>query len=213
MIGSRGLAAAVLATGCFLITGRYSEAQVVAEPAMLTAGIPSGETLLAYVAIPDNGFVLGGMIRFPISGEVDIGGRAGLWLIDGGKDTPFAGVDLRYGLMARTLSDGGGLLNLSFDVGIGVSEPGSTVWKVPLGFIAGIGFKLAGGDSEIFTYPRFEFGISSGSPSTDTALVLDLGGVFTITPSLGAMLDFRFGNGVYGEGDSVVIGLGAIWRL
>jgi hypothetical protein len=190
-----------------------SPGQVVAEPAMLTAGIPAGETFLPYVAIPDNGFVLAGMIRFPLSAEVDIGGRAGLWLIDDAKDTPFAGADLRYGLLGRTLSDGGGLLNLSFDIGVGVSEPGPTLWKVPVGFIAGIGFKLAGGDSEIFAFPRFELGISSGDTSTDTALLLDVGGVFTLTQSLGAMFDFRFGNGVFFEGESVVIGLGAIWRL
>jgi hypothetical protein len=153
------------------------------------------------------------MIRFPISAEVDIGARAGLWLIDNAKDTPFAGADLRYGLLGRTLSDGGGLLNLSFDIGVGISEPGPTVWKFPIGFPTGIGFRLAGGDSEIFAFPRLEFGVSSGDPSTDTALLLDVGGVFTITPSLGAMLDFRFGNGLFAEGDQVVIGLGAIWRL
>ncbi|HSG81271.1 MAG TPA: hypothetical protein VLC48_03400 [Gemmatimonadota bacterium] len=188
-------------------------AQVVSEPAMITAGIPAGETFLPYIAVPENSFVFGGMIRFPVSAEVDIGARAGLWLIDNSKDTPFAGADLRYGLLGRTLSDGGGLLNLSLDIGVGISEPGATVWKFPVGFPTGIGFRLAGGDSEIFVFPRLEFGISSGEPSTDTALLLDLGGVFTVTPSLGAMLDFRFGNGVFGEGDKVVIGLGAIWRL
>ena len=39
------------------------------------------------------------------------------------------------------------------------------------------------------------------------------GAVFTITEQIGAVLDFRFGNGLFGEGDGVVIGLGAIWRL
>ena len=213
MRGLSKVTAAALAGASFFVCSESGQGQVVAEPAMLTAGIPAGETFLPYVAIPDNGFVLAGMIRFPVSNDFDIGGRAGLWLIDDAKDTPFAGADLRYGLLGRTLSDGGGLLNLSFDIGVGVSEPGPTLWKVPVGFIAGIGFKLAGGDSEIFAFPRFELGISSGDPSTDTGLLLDVGGVFTLTRSLGAMLDFRFGNGVFLEGDNVVIGLGAVWRL
>jgi hypothetical protein len=197
----------------FLFASQNGLAQVVSEPAMLTAGVPSGETFLPYLAFPQNSYVIGGMIRFPIADDIDIGGRAGLWLIDDGSDTPFVGGDLRYGLMARELSPGGGLLNLSFDVGLGVSEPGATVWKIPVGFLVGIGFKLAGGDSEIFTFPRFEFGISSGDDSSDSALLLDVGGVFTITQQVGAMIDLRFGNGVFGEGDKVVVGLGAIWRF
>ena len=205
--------AATIAGACFLFGARGVHAQVVAEPAMLTAGVPTSETFLPYVAFPQNAVVVGGMIRFPIADDVDVGGRAGLWLIDDARDTPFAGADLRYGLLGRTLTDGGGLLNLSFDVGIGISEPGPTIWKFPVGFIAGIGFKLAGGDSEIFTFPRLEFGVGSGELNTDTALLLDVGAVFTITRQIGAMLDFRFGKGNFGEGEDVVIGLGAIWRL
>ncbi len=213
MGGLRRAATAALA-GVFIVAGAgRTYAQVVAEPALLTAGVPAGETFLPYLAFPENSFALGGQIRFPVSDDVDIGGRAGLWLRDNADDTPYAGADVRYGLLSRPLSSGGGLLNLSFAFGLGLSEPGATVWKIPVGFIAGIGFRLAGGDSEIFTHPRLEFGISSGEDNTDTALVLDLGGVFSITERVGAVLDFRFGNGMYVEGDNVVIALGAIWRI
>lgn len=211
MIGYR-VAAAALAGACFLSGVRTVQAQAVAEPAMITAGIPAGETFLPYLAIPDNSFVVGGMIRFPVANDIDIGGRAGLWLIDDAKDTPFAGADLRYALMSRRLG-GGGLFHLGFNVGMGLSEPSATVWKFPVGFLVGVGFRLAGGDSEIFTVPRLELGVSSGDDSTDAALVLDLGGLFTITPRFGVMLDLRFGDGNFGEGDAVVVGLGAMWRL
>jgi hypothetical protein len=213
MGGWRTTVAAAAAGAGFFIGSGNGFAQVVEEPAMLAAGVPAGETFLPYIAFPENSFVIGGMIRFPVSDDVDIGGRAGLWLRDNADDTPYAGADVRYGLLARPLTDGGGLLNLSFDFGIGLSEPGVTVWKIPVGFIAGIGFKLAGGDSEVFTHPRLEFGIGSGDENTDSALMLDLGGIFTITEQIGAVLDFRFGNGLFGEGDGVVIALGAIWRL
>ncbi len=208
-----GLAAAALAGACFLLGARGAQGQVVAEPAMLTAGIPAGETLVPYIAFPENSFVLGGMVRFPVADDIDLGGRAGLWLIDNAKDTPFAGADLRYGLMSRPLSSGGGLFHLSFDVGLGVSEPSATVWKFPIGFLAGIGFRLAGGDSEIFTFPRLELGVSSGDDRSDVALMLDLGGLFAITPRFGVMLDLRFGDGNFGEGDAVAVGLGGVWRL
>jgi hypothetical protein len=153
------------------------------------------------------------MLRFPVSDDVDIGGRAGLWVIDDAKDSPFAGGDLRYNLLSRPLSPGGGQLALSFDVGLGVSDPGATVWKIPIGFIAGIGFVLAGGDSEIFVHPRFDLGLSSGADSFDAKLLLDVGGLFSITQSMGAMLDVRFGEGPYAEGDQVVLALGVAWRL
>jgi hypothetical protein len=212
MTAIRTAVASALAATVFLYTAASARAQVVAEPAFLTAGVPSGETFLPYLALPENALVLGGMLRFPVNDDVDIGGRAGLALVDNGEDTPFVGADVRYALLGRTL-EGGGLLHLSFDVGVGLSDPGVTIWKVPLGFIAGVGFRLAGGDSEIFTHPRLEFGISSGDDSTDSALALDFGGVFTISPRLGFMVDFRFGNGVYEEGDQVVVGLGALWRI
>lgn len=180
---------------------------------MLTAGIPAGETFLPYMAFPENSYVLGGMIRFPLADDIDIGGRAGLWLIDDASDTPYAGLDVRYALLARRLSTGGGLFNVSFDFGLGVADPGATVWRIPLGILTGIGFQLAGGDSEIFASPRVELGISTGPDDFDTALLLDVGGLFAITPTLGAMLDLRFGDGIFGEGDQVVIGAGAVWRL
>lgn len=213
MGGWRKAAAAALAGACFFAGLESGMAQVVAEPALLTAGIPVSETFMPYVALPEDAVVLGGMLRFPVSEDVDIGGRAGLWLIDDHEDTPFAGGDVRYGLLSRPLTPGGGQLALSFDVGIGVSDPGPTVWKIPLGFIAGIGFSLAGGDSEIFAHPRFDLGISSGEEDFDAALLLDVGGVFTITPLLGALIDVRFGKGPFEEGDRVVVALGAIWRL
>ncbi|UCC47286.1 MAG: hypothetical protein JSV41_07170 [Gemmatimonadota bacterium] len=213
MGGWRNAAAAAMAVACSIAGLERAMAQVVAEPALLTAGIPVSETFMPYVAIPEDALVLGGMLRFPVSEDVDIGGRAGLWLIDDADDTPFVGGDVRYGLLARPLTPGGGQLALSFDVGIGVSDPGPTVWKIPLGFIAGIGFSLAGGDSEIFAHPRFDLGISSGEDDFDAALLLDVGGVFTLTPLLGAVIDVRFGKGPFGEGDRVVVALGAIWRL
>ena len=212
-MGGLHKAATAALAGVFFLAGERGDAQVVAEPALLTAGVPAGETFLPHIAFPENSFVLGGQIRFPVSADVDIGGRAGMWLRDNADDTPYAGADVRYGLLTRPLSSAGGLLNLSFAFGLGLSEPGETVWKIPVGFIAGIGFRLAGGDSEIFTHPRFEFGVSSGDENTDSALALDIGGVFSITERVGTVLDFRFGNGLYGEGDNVVIALGAIWRI
>jgi hypothetical protein len=213
MGGSRRLLATVLAAAGFLAGATDARAQVVAEPALLTAGIPTTEVFLPYVAFPKNAYVLGGMLRFPVSDDVDIGGRAGLWLIDGSRDTPFAGGDLRYNLLSRPLSPGGGQLALSFDVGVGVSDPDATVWKIPVGFIAGIGFVLAGGDSEIFVHPRFDVGLSSGEDDLDAALLLDVGGLFSITRSMGVLIDVRFGQGPYEEGDQVVLGLGAAWTL
>lgn len=213
MGGVRRAATAALAGVAFVVGPERGEAQVVAEPALLTAGVPAGETFLPYIVFPEESYVLGGMIRFGVSDDVDIGGRAGMWLRNDADDTPFAGADVRYGLLTRPLSTGGGLLNLAFAFGLGLSEPGVTVWKIPVGAIAGIGFRLAGGDSEIFAHPRLEFGISSGEDETDSALVLDLGGVFSITPQMGAVLDFRFGDGIYSEGDRVAIALGAIWRI
>jgi len=213
MGGSRKVLAAAMAAACFVVGTRDASGQVVAEPALLTAGIPVTEVFLPYIAIPDRAVVVGGMLRFPIGDDVDIGGRAGLWVIDGAKDSPFAGGDLRYNLLSRPLSPGGGQLALSFDVGLGVSDPGVTVWKIPVGFIAGIGFVLAGGDSEIFVHPRFDLALSSGEDSFDAELLLDVGGLFSITRSMGAMLDVRFGEGPYAEGDQVVLALGVAWRL
>jgi len=213
MTGTRRLIRTALAGAAFFAYAETGAAQVVAEPAMLTAGVPGSETFSAYVAFPEDAYVLGGMIRFPVAPDVDLGGRAGLWLRENADDTPFVGADMRYGLLSRPLTPGGGQLSLAFDVGIGVSEPGVTVWKVPLGFIAGIGFVLAGGDSEIFVHPRAEMGLSTGDDDFDAALLLDVGGVFTIQPPLGAFIDFRFGDGPFGEGDRVVVALGVAWRL
>ncbi len=201
--------------GAFLTASTLAEAQVVSEPALLTAGIPAAETFqpYVYVAFPENAFVIGGMIRVPMDEDVDVGGRAGLWLIDDSDDTPYAGLDVRYSLLARPLNPGGGQLSLSFAVGIGASDPGPTVWKVPLGFPVGIGFSLAGGDSEVFVHPRFELGVSSGDDEFDTGLLLDLGGIFSLTPTLGGLIDIRFGEGPFREGDQAVVALGAVWRL
>lgn len=213
MGGAERAATIALASVAFIVGAQRSDAQVVAEPALLTAGVPTTETFLPYLAFPENAYVLGGMIRFAVSADVDIGGRAGMWLRDNADDTPFAGADVRYGLLARPLDPGGGQLNLAFAFGLGLSKPSETVWKVPVGVIAGIGFQLAGGDSEIFVHPRLELGISSGDDSTDSTLVLDLGGVFSITQQMGVVLDLRFGDGIYGEGDKAAIALGAIWRI
>ncbi|NIN72554.1 MAG: hypothetical protein GTO46_11675 [Gemmatimonadetes bacterium] len=213
MGGSRKLLATATAVACFFAGTGEARGQVVAEPALLTAGIPTTEIFLPYIAFPENAYVFGGMLRFPVSDDVDIGGRAGLWLIDDAKDSPFAGGDLRYNLLSRPLSPGGGQLALSFNVGLGISDPGVTVWKIPVGFIAGIGFVLAGGDSEIFVHPRFDLGLSSGADSFDAELLLDVGGLFSITRSMGVMLDVRFGEGPYAEGDQAVLALGVAWRL
>ncbi len=213
MGGRQRAATAVIAGAIFIAGFQNAEGQVVAEPALITAGFPGTETFKAYLAFPANSYVLGGMIRFPLSYNVDIGGRAGLWFIDDGDDTPFAGGDVRFGLLARPLSSGGGMLNLSFDVGLGVSEPGPTVWKIPVGFPTGIGFSLSGGASEVFAFPRIELGASSGEDDLDIALLLDLGGQFAITPTLSAMLDIRFGNGLFEEGSQIVPAVAAAWRL
>ncbi len=213
MFGTRVAAALGIVGAALFIGGSDARAQVVAEPALLPAGVPAGETFDLYVAFPENSFVLGGMIRFPITVDADIGGRAGLWLIENADDTPFAGIDLRYALLSRPLAPGGGQLNLAFDVGVGVSEPGPTVWKIPVGFIAGIGFVLAGGDSEGFVHPRFDLGVSSWDDDFSAGLLLDVGGIFTIRPPLGLIIDIRFGDGPFAEGDQVVVALGSVWRL
>lgn len=205
---------ATAAAGALLFLGSgHAVAQVVAEPAMLTAGVPAGETFEAYVAFPDNSLAIGGMIRIPVARDVDIGGRAGLWLIDGGEDKPYAGADLRYGLFSRPLSPGGGgQLSFTFNVGLGVGDPGPTVWKLPLGFIGGVGFGMRGGDAEIFAHPRLELGLAGGGDS-DVELMLDVGAVFPINPIFGLMPVLRFGDGVFGEGDQIVFGLAGVWRL
>jgi hypothetical protein len=213
MGGSWKAKGVAFAGALFLLGAGDAGAQVVAEPALLTAGVPARDTFLPYVTFPENAVVLGGMIRFAVTDDVDIGGRAGLWLVENADDTPFAGADVRYALLARRLSPGGGQLALSFDVGLGVSEPDVTVWKIPVGLITGIGFRLAGGDSEVFVHPRIELGVSSGRDDFDSALLLDLGGLFSVTPGMGVLIDLRFGDGVFGEGDAVVVGLGALWRL
>ncbi len=213
MTGTRLAATLGIVWAAFFIVRADARAQVVAEPALLAAGVPASETFDVYVAFPENSYVLGGMIRFPVTADVDIGGRAGLWLIDDADDTPFAGIDLRYALLSRPLSPGGGQLNLAFDVGVGVSEPGPTVWKIPVGFIVGLGFVLAGGDSEVFVHPRFDLGVSSGDDDFSAGLLLDVGGIFTIKPPLGVIIDLRFGDGPFAEGNQVVIALGSVWRL
>ena len=214
MVGWSRIRAATATAGALLFGGfGNAGAQVVAEPAMLTAGVPSGETFAAYLAFPDNSFVIGGMIRIPVARDVDIGGRAGLWLLDGGEDKPYAGADLRYGLFSRPLSpEGGAQLSFTFDVGLGVGDPGPTVWKLPVGFIAGVGFGMRGGDAEIFAHPRLELGLAGGGDS-DVELLFDLGGLFPITPIFGVMPVLRFGDGVFGEGDQIVFGLAGVWRL
>ncbi len=210
-MGGRGAALVILVAGASLAP-RALNAQVVAERALLTPVAATSETFQIYIAFPENSFVLGGMIRFPVTSDVDIGGRAGLWAIDDVSDTPYAGADLRYGLLSRALSSAGAL-NLSFNVGIGVSEPGPTVWKVPLGFIAGIGFGPKGETIELYGHPRVELGFSSGADASDSALLLDFGALFNISPPLAAMAALRFGDGVFDEGDHAVFALSAFWRL
>lgn len=188
-------------------------AQVAAEPTMLTARVPATETFLAYVAFPDNSFAFGGMLRFPVAHDVDIGGRAGLWLIEGADDTPFAGADVRYGLLSRGLDPGGGVISVSLNLGLGLSDPGPTIWKLPLGFIAGIGFGLGPGDAELFANPRLELGLASGADDTDAALLIDIGSVIPIQRNLAIDAAIRFGEGVFGEGDQLVVGLGGLWRI
>lgn len=203
------------AAGVFFFVGAgTATAQVVAEPAFLTARVPDSEVLIPYIAFPSSSFVIAGMLRFPVTADIDIGGRAGLWSINNSKDTPYAGADMRYALMERPMNSSGSTqLLLSFDVGLGLSDPGPTVWKIPVGVIAGIGFDLAGGQSEVYANPRFEFGISSGSDSTDGALVLDVGGLFTIKQNIGAMIAIRFGQEIFSGGDKAVVGLGLAWTI
>lgn len=210
----RRISAATVLAGALLFAGHdSSQAQVVPEPAMLTARVPITETFQAYVAFPDNSFVMGGMIRFPITRDADLGGRAGLWIIDDASDTPFVGADLRYGLLGRPLKPGGGELSLALNFGVGVSDPGRTTWKFPFGFIVGIDFGLGPGDAELFANPRLELGVRSNPSGSDAALLLDVGALFPIAQSLGANVSIRFGDGLFDEGDQIVVGLGATWQL
>jgi len=202
------------AAGVFFFVGPATvSAQVVAEPAFLTAQVPDSEVLIPYIAFPQSSFVIGGMIRFPVTTDIDIGGRAGYWAINNSKDTPYAGADVRYALLERPLSSSGNAqLLLSFDAGLGLSDPGPSVWKIPVGVIVGVGFDLAGGKSEVYANPRLEFGLSSGA-SSDSAILLDVGGLFTIKQNIGAMIAIRFGEGIYFEGDKAVVGLGLAWTI
>lgn len=206
---------AALAAAAFLfaMTPHRAAAQVAAEPAMLTAGVPSTETFQLHMAFPENAFVIGGMMRFPVERDVDIGGRAGLWFPRDGDTTPYVGGDLRYGLLSRPLTPRGGELNLSFAVGLGVSDPGPTLWRIPVGFVTGLGFGIGGEAAEVFVHPRIDLGFATSGDTFDGALLLDFGGYFTISPPLGTMIDVRFGNGVFNEGDQVVVALGALWHL
>lgn len=209
----RGSILVALLTGLlFFALPRPGLGQVVAEPSMLTPALPGTESFRAYLAFPENSFLLGGMLRFSVARDVDIGGRAGLWLIDDTDDTPYAGMDLRYGLLSRALAPGS-RLNLSFAVGLGASDPGPTVWKIPVGALAGIGLGQDGRDIEIFAHPRVEIGLSTGGDDTDLALVLDVGGMFPVSPPLNGLIDIRFGDGIFGEGDQLVVAVGTLWRL
>ena len=117
------------------------------------------------------------------------------------------------GLLGRPLKPGGGELSLALNFGVGVSDPGRTTWKFPFGFIVGIDFGLGPGDAELFANPRLELGVRSNPSGSDAALLLDVGALFPIAQSLGANVSIRFGDGLFDEGDQIVVGLGATWQL
>ena len=213
-VATRCILAAAFAGAVIILSDPSSAAaQVIPEPTMLTARVPQTETFQAYFALPSNSFAFAGMLRIPVARDVDIGGRAGLWLIDDRKDAPFVGIDLRYGLLGRPLDPGGAQLSVALDFGAGVSDPGRTLWKFPIGLIVGFDFGLGPGDAEIFVNPRIEVGIATNPAETDAALLLDLGALIPLTPKFGGQIGLRFGDGNFFEGDKTVLALGGVWRI
>ncbi len=88
-----------------------------------------------------------------------------------------------------------------------------TLWRLPVGFPAGLTFPLVRGNLEIFTHPRLEFGFRNVGDESDLGLLVDVGGFWQTGSVLGLIVDVRFGNGLFEEGNQGVFGLGVSARF
>jgi hypothetical protein len=182
---------------------------------MVTARLYGANQAQAYVAVPENEFLLGGHLRFAILDELDLGARAGVSFVDAADDYVFVGGDARYALIGQRFSRIGPTFSLSFHGGLGVrSQSGLTRWKVPLGFPTGLSFGLADGSLELYTHPRLELGFQSGgADESDLGLAMDVGAFWQTGRVLGILAAVRFGNGIFNEPDDGVFALGVSARF
>ncbi|MBI4512622.1 MAG: hypothetical protein HY702_00790 [Gemmatimonadetes bacterium] len=208
------LSTVVLFFGCIPL----ARAQVSAEPAFVGARIPDGSTAQAYTVFssrsPRDQFLFAGMLRFGVSQDVDIGGRAGVAVVGGGEDYVYAGAEARYGLVHERLTRAGLGFDLTLHGGLGVSSPGDlTRWKIPLGLPGGLTFPFVRGPLEIFAHPRLEVGLQNRGDREDVALVMDVGAYWQVGPVFGGLLDARVGDGVFDEGNRAMVGLSVSARF
>lgn len=218
---SRSVTVPAVFTGFLLLLlgpVQLARAQVAPEPAFIGARIPDGNVAHAYIVLssrsPRDQYLLAGMLRFGVSGDVDIGGRAGIAVVDGAEDYVYAGVEGRYGLVRARLTRAGLGFDLTFHTGLGVSEPHDlTRWKIPLGLPGGLTFPFPGGSLELFAHPRLELALQNPGSTQDEALVMDLGAYWQLGPVFGALLDVRVGDGVFDERNRAMVGLSATARF
>ena len=204
-----------LALGALLLASTAASAQVAPEPSMTTADLYGSHLIQAHFAVPQNQFLLGGMLRFPLTDDFDLGARAGVGFVEGSDDYVWIGGDGRYALIAQQLTGAGPSYNLTFHTGLGVvTGSGLTRWKIPVGFPTGLTFGLVRGSLEIYTHPRLELGFQSGAgDDSDLAVTIDLGGYWRTGSALGVIAAIRFGDGIFGEGDRGVFGAGISARF
>lgn len=204
----------VAAATLFLATSGAS-AQVAPEPSMVTAELYGSSLVQAYFAVPENQFLLGAMLRFPLFDDFDLGARAGVGFVDGGEDHVFVGGDARYALIGQRLTAVGPTFNVTFHSGLGVlSASGLTRWKIPIGFPTGLTFPLVNGSVEIFTHPRLDVGFQNGGgDESDLAITIDVGGHWQAGDVLGLLVGVRFGDGIFDESDQGVFAFGVSARF
>jgi hypothetical protein len=192
-----------------VVASAGARAQVAPEPSVVTADLTGRNVVQAHVAVPRNQFVLGGMLRFALFDDLDLGARVGSGFVDGAEDYVYVGGDGRYALLGQQFGRGGPAFNLSFHGGLGVrSSESLTRWKLPVGFPAGLTFPLVRGALEIYTHPRLELGFQNVGDESDLALLLDFGAQWRTPGALLVLAAIRFGDGIFDEGDRGVFTLG-----
>lgn len=204
-----------LALTALLLASAAASAQVAPEPSMTTADLHGSYLVQAHLAVPEDQFLLGGMLRFPITEDLDLGARVGVGFVDGGEDYVWIGGDGRYALITQRFTGAGPTYNLTFHSGLGVvTGSGLTRWKIPVGFPTGLTFGLVSGSLEVYTHPRLELGFQSGAgDDSDLAVTIDLGGHWRTGSTLGVLAAVRFGDGIFDESDRGVFGAGISARF
>ncbi len=191
-----------------------AHAQVAPEPSFVTAELYGSNLVQAHFSVPENQFVLGGILRFPLLDDFDLGARINVGFVDGGDDYVAIGGDGRYALVSEGFGARGPAFNLTFHGGVGVlTSDAVTLWRLPVGFPAGLTFPLVRGNLEIFTHPRLEFGFRNVGDESDLGLLVDVGGFWQTASVLGLIVAVRFGNGLFEEGNQGVFGLGVSARF